>query len=202
MRAEKTDRETNHPKGGLEKWFFLSPNANRLSLLGYCSPYRTVFKAPIVSRTGRNNHCIFYVRVFCCCLDGVEVVESIDAIRSNDVMTMTDSFLAGKRFFVITFVGSILWIAAYSYLMVWWANLTGETVNIPPEVSRLKGFFIRAISCIISEHDESHTTVRNIVAVLCYVGQSAIGYDEGVATLLRLYEILVILESIYMEPHG
>ncbi|KAI9563916.1 hypothetical protein GHT06_011384 [Daphnia sinensis] len=43
----------------------------------------------------------------------------------------------GKRFFVITFIGSILWIAAYSYLMVWWANLTGETVYIPPEVMGL-----------------------------------------------------------------
>ncbi|KZS21124.1 putative Sodium/potassium/calcium exchanger 2 [Daphnia magna] len=43
----------------------------------------------------------------------------------------------GKRFFVITFVGSILWIAAYSYLMVWWANLTGETAYIPPEVMGL-----------------------------------------------------------------
>lgn len=44
--------------------------------------------------------------------------------------------LLGKRFFVVTFTGSILWIAAYSYLMVWWANLTGETVNIPPEVTK------------------------------------------------------------------
>lgn len=41
----------------------------------------------------------------------------------------------GKNFFVITFIGSILWIAAYSYLMVWWANVFGETADIPPEVS-------------------------------------------------------------------
>lgn len=34
----------------------------------------------------------------------------------------------------MTFLGSIVWIAAYSYLMVWWANLSGETFNIPPEV--------------------------------------------------------------------
>ncbi|OWK59404.1 Sodium/potassium/calcium exchanger 1 [Lonchura striata] len=27
-----------------------------------------------------------------------------------------------KKFFVITFFGSILWIAAFSYLMVWWAH--------------------------------------------------------------------------------
>lgn len=46
----------------------------------------------------------------------------------------------GKRFFVITFAGSILWIAAYSYLMVWWANVFGETADIPPEVSVASDF--------------------------------------------------------------
>ncbi|CAG9821284.1 unnamed protein product [Phaedon cochleariae] len=43
----------------------------------------------------------------------------------------------GKKFFPITFLGSIVWIAAYSYLMVWWANVVGETVKIPPEVMGL-----------------------------------------------------------------
>ncbi|KAI4467413.1 sodium/potassium/calcium exchanger [Holotrichia oblita] len=43
----------------------------------------------------------------------------------------------GKKFFPVTFIGSILWIAAYSYLMVWWANMVGETVLIPPEVMGL-----------------------------------------------------------------
>lgn len=40
----------------------------------------------------------------------------------------------GKKFFPITFLGSICWIAAYSYLMVWWANMIGETADISPEV--------------------------------------------------------------------
>ncbi|RZF41460.1 hypothetical protein LSTR_LSTR000174 [Laodelphax striatellus] len=43
----------------------------------------------------------------------------------------------GKKFFPITFIGSILWIAAYSYLMVWWANVAGDTFSIPPEVMGL-----------------------------------------------------------------
>ena len=38
-----------------------------------------------------------------------------------------------KKFFVITFTGSILWIAIFSYLMVWWATITGQTFTIPPE---------------------------------------------------------------------
>ena len=45
--------------------------------------------------------------------------------------------ISGKKFFPITFIGSIFWIAAYSYLMVWWANVAGDTVAIPPEVMGL-----------------------------------------------------------------
>ncbi|KAF7391843.1 hypothetical protein HZH68_011386 [Vespula germanica] len=43
----------------------------------------------------------------------------------------------GKKFFAVTFIGSIVWIAGYSYLMVWWANVVGDTVRIPPEVMGL-----------------------------------------------------------------
>ncbi|KAK2583825.1 hypothetical protein KPH14_009723 [Odynerus spinipes] len=43
----------------------------------------------------------------------------------------------GKKFFAVTFIGSIMWIAGYSYLMVWWANVAGDTVRIPPEVMGL-----------------------------------------------------------------
>ncbi|XP_058791647.1 sodium/potassium/calcium exchanger Nckx30C isoform X2 [Phymastichus coffea] len=43
----------------------------------------------------------------------------------------------GKKFFAVTFIGSIFWIAAYSYFMVWWANVAGDTVRIPPEVMGL-----------------------------------------------------------------
>ena len=42
--------------------------------------------------------------------------------------------ITARKFFPVTFVGSILWIAAFSYLMVWWATVTGETFGIPPEV--------------------------------------------------------------------
>lgn len=44
---------------------------------------------------------------------------------------------ASKKFFAITFLGSILWIAAFSYLMVWWAHQVGETVGISEEIMGL-----------------------------------------------------------------
>ncbi|KAI1731623.1 sodium/calcium exchanger protein [Ditylenchus destructor] len=39
-----------------------------------------------------------------------------------------------KKWYPMTFLGSILWIAIFSYLMVWWANTIGETFGIPTEV--------------------------------------------------------------------
>uniref|UniRef100_A0A0K0FXF3 Sodium/potassium/calcium exchanger 1 (inferred by orthology to a human protein) n=1 Tax=Strongyloides venezuelensis TaxID=75913 RepID=A0A0K0FXF3_STRVS len=39
-----------------------------------------------------------------------------------------------KKWFPITFIFSIIWIAFFSYLMVWWANTIGETFVIPTEI--------------------------------------------------------------------
>ncbi|XP_054892814.1 sodium/potassium/calcium exchanger 1-like isoform X2 [Poeciliopsis prolifica] len=45
--------------------------------------------------------------------------------------------LASKRFFIITFIGSIFWIGIFSYLMVWWAHQVGETIGISEEIMGL-----------------------------------------------------------------
>ncbi|CAG5849140.1 unnamed protein product [Menidia menidia] len=45
--------------------------------------------------------------------------------------------LASRRFFVVTFLGSIFWIGIFSYLMVWWAHQVGETVGISEEIMGL-----------------------------------------------------------------
>ncbi|XP_078540198.1 sodium/potassium/calcium exchanger 1 [Lissotriton helveticus] len=42
-----------------------------------------------------------------------------------------------KKYFALTFLGSILWIAIFSYLMVWWAHQVGETVGISEEIMGL-----------------------------------------------------------------
>ncbi|KAJ8333653.1 hypothetical protein SKAU_G00409720 [Synaphobranchus kaupii] len=44
---------------------------------------------------------------------------------------------ASRRYFMGTFLGSILWIAMFSYLMVWWAHQVGETVGISEEIMGL-----------------------------------------------------------------
>ncbi|XP_075715594.1 sodium/potassium/calcium exchanger 1 [Rhinoderma darwinii] len=42
-----------------------------------------------------------------------------------------------RKFFVLTFLGSIMWIAIFSYLMVWWAHQVGETIGISEEIMGL-----------------------------------------------------------------
>ncbi|XP_044213746.1 sodium/potassium/calcium exchanger 1 [Thunnus albacares] len=42
-----------------------------------------------------------------------------------------------RKFFVFTFLGSIIWIAVFSYLMVWWAHQVGETIGISEEIMGL-----------------------------------------------------------------
>uniref|UniRef100_A0AC35TQY2 Sodium/potassium/calcium exchanger Nckx30C n=1 Tax=Rhabditophanes sp. KR3021 TaxID=114890 RepID=A0AC35TQY2_9BILA len=39
-----------------------------------------------------------------------------------------------RKWYPATFILSILWIAGFSYLMVWWANTIGETFRLPTEI--------------------------------------------------------------------
>uniref|UniRef100_UPI0037E96F8C sodium/potassium/calcium exchanger 1-like n=1 Tax=Semicossyphus pulcher TaxID=241346 RepID=UPI0037E96F8C len=42
-----------------------------------------------------------------------------------------------RKFFAFTFLGSIMWIGIFSYLMVWWAHQVGETIGISEEIMGL-----------------------------------------------------------------
>ncbi|XP_063682482.1 sodium/potassium/calcium exchanger 2-like [Bolinopsis microptera] len=46
-----------------------------------------------------------------------------------------------KMFFPVTFIMSILWIAVFSYLMVWWTETLGRTLGLgeKPEVYTTPG---------------------------------------------------------------
>ena len=53
-------------------------------------------------------------------------------------LTVPDPTDPGRqRFYVVSFVNSILWIAGFSYLMVWWATLVGEALGISDAVMGL-----------------------------------------------------------------
>ncbi|XP_043574994.1 sodium/potassium/calcium exchanger 2-like isoform X2 [Chiloscyllium plagiosum] len=42
-----------------------------------------------------------------------------------------------RKYFILSFFGSILWIGGFSYLMVWWAHQVGETIGISEEIMGL-----------------------------------------------------------------
>jgi len=53
-------------------------------------------------------------------------------------ITLPDPAAPKKRkFFIITFIGSILWIAVFSYFMVWWATVAGKVIGISDAVMGL-----------------------------------------------------------------
>ena len=54
--------------------------------------------------------------------------------KTNDVFPYV---LPARKLFPITFLGSIFWIAGFSYLMVWWATLVGAALGISDAVMGL-----------------------------------------------------------------
>uniref|UniRef100_A0A914IA55 Sodium/calcium exchanger membrane region domain-containing protein n=1 Tax=Globodera rostochiensis TaxID=31243 RepID=A0A914IA55_GLORO len=39
-----------------------------------------------------------------------------------------------KKYVGVTFIGSVAWIAFFTYMMVWWASTIGQTLGLPTEV--------------------------------------------------------------------
>uniref|UniRef100_A0A1I7X809 Na_Ca_ex domain-containing protein n=1 Tax=Heterorhabditis bacteriophora TaxID=37862 RepID=A0A1I7X809_HETBA len=67
-------------------------------------------------------------------------------IRTILMLSKTGTQYNCNHWFLITFIGSVLWIALFSYLMVWWANTIGETFGIPTEVT--PGIVFTSVNCL------------------------------------------------------
>merc|ERR1739848_602980 len=106
-----------------------------------------------------------------------------------------------KKFFAITFVGSILWIAAFSYLMVWWATVTGEAFDIPPEIM---GLTFLAVGTSIPDLITSVIVARKgfgDMAVSSSVGSNIFDVTVGLPFPWLLYTI-VFQEHITVSAKG
>ncbi|XP_037041812.1 sodium/potassium/calcium exchanger Nckx30C isoform X2 [Bradysia coprophila] len=107
----------------------------------------------------------------------------------------------GKKFFPITFLGSICWIAAYSYLMVWWANVIGDTAQIPPEVM---GLTFLAAGTSIPDLITSVIVARKgfgDMAVSSSVGSNIFDVTVGLPVPWLLYGI-IYGESVKVNSKG
>ncbi|XP_061831038.1 sodium/potassium/calcium exchanger 1-like isoform X3 [Nerophis lumbriciformis] len=95
-----------------------------------------------------------------------------------------------KKYFTFTFIGSILWIAVFSYLMVWWAHQVGETMGISEEIM---GLTILAAGTSIPDLITSVIVARKglgDMAVSSSVGSNIFDITVGLPVPWLLYSLL------------
>ncbi|NXN06883.1 NCKX1 protein, partial [Indicator maculatus] len=107
-----------------------------------------------------------------------------------------------KKFFVMTFFGSIIWIAAFSYLMVWWAHQVGETIGISEEIM---GLTILAAGTSIPDLITSVIVARKglgDMAVSSSVGSNIFDITVGLPVPWFLYSVFNGLSSVAVSSNG
>ncbi|XP_069969380.1 sodium/potassium/calcium exchanger Nckx30C isoform X6 [Penaeus vannamei] len=105
----------------------------------------------------------------------------------------------GKKFFFVTFIGSIIWIAFFSYLMVWWAGLVGEAISIPPEVM---GLTVLAAGTSVPDLITSVIVARKgfgDMAVSSSVGSNLFDVTCGLPIPWLLYALVQVIQNYANE---
>ncbi|XP_076588416.1 sodium/potassium/calcium exchanger 1-like isoform X2 [Chaetodon auriga] len=107
-----------------------------------------------------------------------------------------------QKFFVVTFLGSILWIAVFSYLMVWWAHQVGETIGISEEIM---GLTILAAGTSIPDLITSVIVARKglgDMAVSSSVGSNIFDITVGLPVPWLLYSTIHGLAPVAVSSNG
>ncbi|XP_052416686.1 sodium/potassium/calcium exchanger 2-like isoform X2 [Carassius gibelio] len=107
-----------------------------------------------------------------------------------------------KKFFPITFLGAICWIAGYSYLMVWWAHQVGETIGITEEIM---GLTILAAGTSIPDLITSVIVARRglgDMAVSSSVGSNIFDITVGLPLPWLLYSIINGMSPVQVSSNG
>nr|XP_048309002.1 sodium/potassium/calcium exchanger 2 isoform X6 [Myodes glareolus] len=109
---------------------------------------------------------------------------------------------ASKKFFPVTFFGSITWIAVFSYLMVWWAHQVGETIGISEEIM---GLTILAAGTSIPDLITSVIVARKglgDMAVSSSVGSNIFDITVGLPLPWLLYAIIHRFTPVAVSSNG
>uniref|UniRef100_A0A8C3X629 Sodium/potassium/calcium exchanger 1 n=1 Tax=Catagonus wagneri TaxID=51154 RepID=A0A8C3X629_9CETA len=110
--------------------------------------------------------------------------------------------LEARKFFVITFLGSIVWIAMFSYLMVWWAHQVGETIGISEEIM---GLTILAAGTSIPDLITSVIVARKglgDMAVSSSVGSNIFDITVGLPLPWMLFSLINGLQPVPVSSNG
>ncbi|XP_041698963.1 sodium/potassium/calcium exchanger 2-like isoform X5 [Coregonus clupeaformis] len=106
------------------------------------------------------------------------------------------------KFFPITFIGSICWIAAFSYLMVWWAHQVGETFWITEEIM---GLTILAAGTSIPDLITSVIVARKglgDMAVSSSVGSNIFDITVGLPFPWLIYSLVNEFKEVQVSSNG
>ncbi|XP_076847102.1 sodium/potassium/calcium exchanger 1 isoform X2 [Brachyhypopomus gauderio] len=107
-----------------------------------------------------------------------------------------------RKFFVITFLGSIVWIGIFSYLMVWWAHQVGETIGISEEIM---GLTILAAGTSIPDLITSVIVARKglgDMAVSSSVGSNIFDITVGLPVPWLMYSVCHKLTPVAVSSNG
>ncbi|KAI3377347.1 hypothetical protein L3Q82_008548 [Scortum barcoo] len=110
--------------------------------------------------------------------------------------------LPSRRYFVVTFLGSIMWIGVFSYLMVWWAHQIGETVGISEEIM---GLTILAAGTSIPDLITSVIVARKglgDMAVSSSVGSNIFDITVGLPVPWLIYTLLHNGDPVTVSSNG
>ncbi|XP_041838116.1 sodium/potassium/calcium exchanger 2 [Melanotaenia boesemani] len=109
---------------------------------------------------------------------------------------------SAEKFFPLTFIGSISWIAFFSYLMVWWAHQVGETFWVTEEIM---GLTILAAGTSIPDLITSVIVARKglgDMAVSSSVGSNIFDITVGLPFPWLLYHIINDFKSVEVSSNG
>ncbi|XP_028256820.1 sodium/potassium/calcium exchanger 2-like [Parambassis ranga] len=109
---------------------------------------------------------------------------------------------SSERFFPITFIGAICWIAFFSYLMVWWAHQVGETFWITEEIM---GLTILAAGTSIPDLITSVIVARKglgDMAVSSSVGSNIFDITVGLPFPWLLFNIINDFKPVEVSSNG
>ncbi|KAF1669085.1 Sodium/potassium/calcium exchanger 2, partial [Aptenodytes patagonicus] len=107
-----------------------------------------------------------------------------------------------RKFFPMTFFGSISWIAFFSYLMVWWAHQVGETIGISEEIM---GLTILAAGTSIPDLITSVIVARKglgDMAVSSSVGSNIFDITVGLPLPWLLYAAINSFAPVTVSSNG
>ncbi|XP_049591278.1 sodium/potassium/calcium exchanger 2 isoform X7 [Syngnathus scovelli] len=109
---------------------------------------------------------------------------------------------SAKKFFPISFLGSICWIAIFSYLMVWWAHQVGETIGITEEIM---GLTILAAGTSIPDLITSVIVARKglgDMAVSSSVGSNIFDITVGLPFPWLMWSLISGLKPVTVSSNG